>query len=133
MTPQYLDVEIATANIPNKNNRTYPLSVLQQIVDTTDEIYGELGPTCSNDYDNWIVRQITQVDMQRVSHKVNNLRLEDNQLIGDVISLNTPCGHILTQLMEDVPISFRPRGIGVLTEGQIISDFKLIAIDAGNE
>ena len=113
------DVVIAIADNPNKNDRIYSTECLQQIVDQYETIYGQIG----------IPIQF-ELDPTRVSHKVINLRLIDNILMGDVIILPTSGGADLNKMLDAGPIEFQTAGMVTTNEDGIITDYKLTSINA---
>lgn len=122
MTKTITAVKIMRADVPNGNGRVYPMAALEQCVERsmTDTILGVLGTPTTD----------TGVDISKISHVVENLRIEDGYLIGDITVLQTAQGDILSQLVDAVQIDFRASGIGELSEDKVVNDFKLISIDA---
>jgi hypothetical protein len=111
----------------NRNGRLYPGSIMEREVKRYNEQYvqkgralGELGhpdgPT---------------VNLDRVSHKIVDLRREGNNFVGKAQILSTPMGKIAESLLKDgVTLGVSSRGIGSLTatkEGykQVGEDFML--------
>lgn len=120
---------IAEAGVPNKNNRVYPASVLEQVANefsTTHRInktmMGHLG-----------MQQDSLIRFAYVSHMVEDLKFENGVLKADIeVLVNTPMGKVLKDLANDV--SFRMAGMGDIKEenGQWIvqDDYKLVTINA---
>jgi hypothetical protein len=84
------------AEIVNKNNRTYPLDVLEQEVNRYNKEYvaknralGELGhpdkPT---------------INLDRASHRFVEIHKEGNQFHGKALIMDTPMGSIVKNLMD---------------------------------
>lgn len=70
-----------------KDNRKYNLSEMT----FKDEYLGCLG-----------VNEATEsIPLNFVSHKINNLKVEDGSIIGDVTILNTPYGNIVKELIKN--------------------------------
>jgi hypothetical protein len=100
--------EFATADVPNKNGRLYPLAVLNDIVTAcaSRTLFGMIGPFTIN---------TANVDLDRVSHVVENLRVDGDVLKGEVRILDTPMGKIMKSLEEaGIPLHFRTAGYGHL-------------------
>jgi len=100
--------------------RIFPLEELEKIVERSKEtpIYGEIGRSTHS-----------VLNVENLSHKIENIRFEDRHLVGDMTFLKTPCGNIL----KNIPVtdySFRVRGVGHLIDGKIVDNFHLISIDA---
>jgi hypothetical protein len=87
-----------------------------------DEYIGELG-----------IGEGLDVDLVRASHKIFNLRFEENSLIGDVKFLQTPFGNILKTLYEQ-GFNLRTclRGTGIIDKDLNVANYNLITIDLEN-
>jgi len=98
-------------NIKNRNGRIYPVPVLEKEVYRyiennvkTSRAYGELGhPDGPN------------INLERVSHMIKNLRKEGDNFIGKAKILETPYGMIVRNLLaEGAGIGVSSRGMGTL-------------------
>lgn len=101
------------SEIKNRNGRIYPFDVLNREVQRYNEEYiikgralGELGhpdgPT---------------VNLDRVSHRIVELRAEGNNFYGKARILDTPMGNIAKSLLEEgVMLGVSSRGMGSLEE-----------------
>ena len=124
-----MEVVIATLDVPNKNNRVYSRSVIEDAIKPLvgTKMCGQVGMPSGD-----IVA--VGIEMDKMSHVVENLRINDNnQLIGDVTILRTPGGNTITNLMETRPLDFRLSGVGQIRKvGDItyVSDLKIISINA---
>ena len=99
----------------NRNNRMYPVGVLQKEADryikeyvNKNRAYGELGhpdgPT---------------INLERVSHMIKELRQEGNDFYGKAKIMDTPYGNIVKNLMsEGACLGVSTRGMGSLVEGK---------------
>jgi len=97
----------------NRNGRMYPFSIMEREVNRYNENYvqkgralGELGhpdgPT---------------VNLDRVSHKITELKQSGNNFVGKAQILSTPMGKIAESLLKDgVTLGVSSRGIGSLRE-----------------
>jgi len=111
----YITGPFLQAECVNRNGRLYPLSIMEREVKRYTEQYvnkgralGELGhpdgPT---------------VNLDRVCHKIVELRQEGNNFIGKAQILSTPMGKIAESLLKDgVCLGVSSRGIGSLRENQ---------------
>jgi len=109
----YIEGVFLQGNLKNRNGRMYPVETLAKEVGRYNESFinkgralGELGhpdgPT---------------VNLDRVSHKITNLRQEGNNFIGKAQLLETPMGKIAKSLInEGVTLGVSSRGIGTLKE-----------------
>ena len=120
----------AQAEEKNRNGRVYPKMVMEKAVGkyVTDQVskgraVGELnhpdGPT---------------VNLDKVSHKIESLQFEGNNVMGKATILDTPMGKIVEGLLEGgVGLGVSTRGMGSLMQqnGAMIvkDDFLLNAVD----
>ena len=99
------------ADIKNRNNRMYPMNVLQKEVSRYNKEYvqqkrafGELGhpdgPT---------------VNLERVSHMITKLYPDGKQFVGDAKVMDTPYGKIVKNLIDEgAKLGVSSRGMGSL-------------------
>ncbi len=120
----------AQANTKNRNGRIYPTEVMESAVDkyVGDQVskgraVGELnhpeGPT---------------VNLDKVSHKIENLEMKGNDVVGRATILETPMGQIVKGLLDGgVKLGVSTRGMGSLenrgTAMVVKPDFLLNAVD----
>ena len=120
----------AQAEGKNRNGRIYPMQVMEKAVGkySTDQVskgraVGELnhpeGPT---------------VNLDKVSHKINELNFKGNDVMGKAQILETPMGNIVKGLLEGgVQLGVSTRGMGSLERRNnamyVKDDFMLNAID----
>jgi hypothetical protein len=110
----------------NKNGRIYGKSLLEREVNRyveervkTNRALGELDhpPTPS-------------LSLDRVSHIIEDLRMEGNDAIGTAKILNTPMGKIAGALLEGgVKLGVSSRGVGTLKGEFVNEDYSLICVD----
>jgi hypothetical protein len=114
----------------NRNKRYYPKDELKKEVDRYIEnmvrenrSMGELNhPTTA------------EVDLERACHMVTDIWQEGNIFYGKSKVLSTPCGQIVSSLINDgVKVGMSSRALGQLTEESNgvnrVSDLKLVAVD----
>lgn len=123
----YIEGVFLQGNIENRNRRIYPVPVLEKEVYRymkenveSNRAYGELGhPEGPN------------INLERVSHMIKNLRKENNDFVGKAKILETPYGMIVRNLLaEGAGIGVSSRGMGTLkcnNEGimEVQDDFRL--------
>jgi len=111
----YIEGIFMQAELPNRNNRMYSLSILQKETDryvtefvNKNRAYGELGhPDGPN------------INLERVSHLIKSLKQEGNNFIGKAKIMDTPYGNIVKNLLsEGATIGVSTRGMGSLVEGK---------------
>ena len=114
----------------NRNKRYYPKDELKKEVDRyianmvrENRSMGELNhPTTA------------EVDLERACHMVTDIWQEGNVFYGKSKVLSTPCGQIVSSLINDgVRVGMSSRALGQLTEESNgvnrVSDLKLVAVD----
>ena len=111
----YIEGVFLQGDIKNRNGRMYPVGTLTKEVGRYNESFvkkgralGELGhpdgPT---------------VNLDRVSHKITELRQEGNNFMGKAQLLDTPMGKIAKSLIgEGVTLGVSSRGVGSLKENR---------------
>ena len=120
----------AQADKKNRNGRVYPLPIMEKAINTYVEkqvskgrAVGELnhpeGPT---------------VNLDKVSHKIENLEFKGSDVMGRATILNTPMGKVVEGLLDGgVGLGVSTRGMGSLMQqnGAMVvkDDFLLNAID----
>ncbi len=120
----------AQADMKNRNGRVYPKPIMEKAIgDYTEKqvskgrAVGELnhpeGPT---------------VNLDKVSHKIESLKFEGNNVMGKATVLETPMGMIVQGLLDGgVRLGVSTRGMGSLMQqnGAMVvkDDFMLNAID----
>jgi len=114
----------------NKNKRIYDLdNMIEEVARyekemiKADRAMGELNhPTTA------------EVDLERACHMVTDIWQEGNIFYGKSKVLSTPCGQIVSSLINDgVKVGMSSRALGQLTEESNgvnrVSDLKLVAVD----
>ena len=119
----YIEGVFLQSELKNRNGRMYPFSVLEREVKRYNEEYiqskralGELGhpdgPT---------------INLDRVSHRITELRAEGNNFMGKAQILDTPMGNIAKNLLgEGVQLGVSSRGMGSI---QKVEDCNVVADD----
>ena len=108
---QYIEGVFLQGELRNRNNRVYPINILEREVNkyieehvNRDRAVGELGhpdgPT---------------INLDRVSHRIVSLRKEGNNFIGKARILGTPMGKIAQNLLDEgVRLGVSSRGLGTV-------------------
>ena len=118
------------ANKPNRNGRMYPRDILEAAVSKYDaeqvskgRAVGELnhpeGPT---------------INLDKVSHKITELKWDGNNVVGKATVLDTPMGKSVQGLLEgEGQVGVSSRGMGSLAKqgnvNVVNKDFMLNAVD----
>lgn len=110
----------------NRNGRIYPKTIIEREVSKykknfieTKRAMGELDhpPTPS-------------LNLDRVSHLIEDLYMDGNLAIGTAKILDTPMGRIASSLLEaGVKLGVSSRGIGSLKGDHVNDDFSLLHVD----
>lgn len=121
----YIKGVFLQSEMVNRNGRMYPFSIMEREVKRYSKDYvdkgralGELGhpdgPT---------------VNLDRVSHKITELKQDGNNFVGKAQILSTPMGKIAESLLKDgVTLGVSSRGIGSLRDN-IKSGYKEVGED----
>ena len=120
----------AQAEKKNRNGRIYPMPIIEKAVNKYDteqvqrgRAVGELnhpeGPT---------------VNLDKVSHKINKLEFQGNDIVGEASILETPMGQVVKGLLDGgVTFGVSTRGMGSLSQrnGAMVvnDDYILNAVD----
>ena len=110
----------------NHNGRVYPLTEINNAVKTLQEKieggYSVLGEADHPDDLN--------INLDRVSHVIQNIQMQGSDGIGKLKLLPTPMGNICTTLIESgVKLGVSSRGSGNVTENGQVSDFEIVTVD----
>ena len=127
----HIDGIFMQAEQKNRNGRVYPSKVLMNEVKKYNNDYvkskramGELGHPDG-----------PQLNLERVSHLIKELRIDGNDVYGKAKILDTPYGKIVKNLIsEGVKIGVSSRGMGSLKQNssgvnEVQDDFSLSAVD----
>ena len=120
----------AQAEKKNRNGRIYPMPIMEKAVGKYDteqvqkgRAVGELnhpeGPT---------------VNLDKVSHKINKLEFQGNDIVGEASILKTPMGEVVKGLLDGgVTFGVSTRGMGSLSQRNnamvVNDDYILNAVD----
>ena len=127
----HIDGIFMQAEQKNRNGRVYPSKVLMNEVKKYNNDYvrskramGELGHPDG-----------PQLNLERVSHLIKELRIDGNDVYGKAKILDTPYGKIVkNRIYEGVKIGVSSRGMGSLKQNssgvnEVQDDFSLSAVD----
>ena len=126
----HIDGIFMQAEQKNRNGRVYPKKTLMKEVQRynneyvkTNRAMGELGHPDG-----------PQLNLERVSHLIKELRVDGNDIHGRAKILDTPYGKIVKDLVkEGVKIGVSSRGMGSLKQvngiNEVQEDFNLAAVD----
>ena len=110
----------------NHNGRVYPLNEINNAVKTLQEkIDGGFSVLGEADHPDDL-----NINLDRVSHVIENIQMKGSDGIGKLKLLPTPMGNICTTLIESgVKLGVSSRGSGNVTESGKVSDFEIVTVD----
>ena len=122
----YMEGIFVQGNKLNQNKRVYPANEIQKAVHAIqgriDEGYSVLGEADHPDD--------LQVNLDRVSHKIEKMWMNDQDGYGRLKLLPTPMGNICITLLENgVKLGVSSRGSGNVNESGQVSDFEIQTVD----
>lgn len=122
----YIEGVMLQADIKNRNNREYPMEVLEPEVKRYNDTFvkqkrafGELGHP-----------EGPVINLERVSHMITDLRREGKNFIGRAKIMETPYGKIVQNLIDEgAKLGVSSRGMGTLEQKEgrsfVKNDFQL--------
>ena len=126
----YIEGVFMMAEKENRNKRIYPKDVLAEAVKKyvteqvkTGRAVGELNPP-----------EGPTINLDKVSHKITELKFEGNNVVGKALILDTPMGKIVKGLIDGgVKLGVSSRGMGTVEEKDgktyVKDDFMLSTVD----
>tara|TARA_B100000902_G_scaffold381903_1_gene418965 strand:- start:3298 stop:3906 length:609 start_codon:yes stop_codon:yes gene_type:complete len=110
----------------NHNGRVYPQEEIKKAVMTLQEkIQGGFSVLGEADHPDDL-----NINLDRVSHVIEDIGIEGADGIGKLKLLPTPMGNICKTLIESgVKLGVSSRGSGNVTESGKVSDFEIITVD----
>ena len=122
----YMEGIFIQGGVKNQNQRVYPVSEIARacnvIAEKIKNGYSVLGEADHPDD--------LQVNLDRVSHMITNMYLNENNGIGTLKILPTPMGNIVKTLLESgVKLGVSSRGSGNVNESGGVTDFEIVTVD----
>ena len=122
----YMKGVFIQGGVKNQNQRVYPLEEIQKAVTNVDERlkggYSVLGEADHPE-------ELT-VNLDRVSHMIENMWMDGPNGIGKLKILPTPMGNIVKTLLESgAKLGVSSRGTGNVNESGNVSDFEIVTVD----
>jgi hypothetical protein len=105
-------------DMKDRLGRIYPKdSVIEQCVGKS--FFGELGFAME-----------TTMNLERVSHTITNIRVEENDLVGDINFVKTPYGVIAKALFDEgVDLKTSIRALGYVNKEKIVDGVIIYGFD----
>jgi hypothetical protein len=121
----YLSGIFMQAELENGNGRKYPRVEIENAVNDAMKRIKEGQTICGelNHPDN------LQINLERVSHVITEMKMDGNNAVGKAKLLNTPLGNLVRNLVEGgVRLGVSSRGSGDVNEGTV-SGFQFVTMD----
>ncbi len=127
----FIEGVFAQAEVTNRNGRRYPISILEREINKYNQEFVKTGRAIGelNHPDS------PQINPDRVSHLITELRKDGNDFIGKAKILNTDTGRNVKGLLEGgVKLGVSTRGLGTLKANkdginEVQKDFQLSTVD----
>jgi hypothetical protein len=122
----YMEGIFIQGGVKNQNQRVYPVNEIARacsnIAEKIKNGYSVLGEADHPDD--------LQVNLDRVSHMITNMYMNENNGIGKLKILPTPMGNIVKTLLESgVKLGVSSRGSGNVNESGGVTDFEIVTVD----
>ncbi len=122
----YMEGIFIQGGVRNQNQRVYPVNEIAKacnvIAEKIKNGYSVLGEADHPDD--------LQVNLDRVSHMITNMYMNENNGIGKLKILPTPMGNIVKTLLESgVKLGVSSRGSGNVNESGGVTDFEIVTVD----
>ena len=122
----YMEGIFIQGGVRNQNQRVYPVNEIARacsnIAEKIKNGFSVLGEADHPDD--------LQVNLDRVSHMITNMYMNENNGIGKLKILPTPMGNIVKTLLESgVKLGVSSRGSGNVNESGGVTDFEIVTVD----
>jgi hypothetical protein len=110
----------------NQNGRVYPLAEIKKAVDEIDQRIRK-GETVMGELDH---PPELQINLDRVSHIIQDMWMDGNNGIGKLKLIDTPMGNIASALMKaGAALGVSSRGSGNVSDSGIVDGFECVTVD----
>jgi len=112
--------------VRNANERVYPVNEIGRAVKTLNDQIGT-GYSVLGEVDH---PEGLNINLDRVSHMITDMWMEDNNGYGKMKILPTPMGQLVKTMLESgVKLGVSSRGSGEVNESGDVSGFEIITVD----
>ena len=113
--------------VKNANQRVYPVNEIKDAVTQLNELV-QNGKSVLGEVDH---PDDLQVNLDRVSHMIENMWMEGNDGYGKLKIIPTPMGNLVKTMLENgVKLGVSSRGSGNVNESSgDVSDFEIVTVD----
>lgn len=123
----YMEGIVLQAEIQNQNQRIYPLNEVRREVSRLTENIQRTGSGIPGELDH---PQSLTINLEKVSHLIESIRMEGSNGIGRLKILETNAGLTARKLLEGgLRMGVSTRGSGNVANDGRVGDFELITID----
>jgi hypothetical protein len=122
----YMEGIFIQGGVRNQNQRVYPVSEISKACNAiAEKIKGGYSVLGEADHPDDL-----QVNLDRVSHMITNMYMNENNGIGKLKILPTPMGNIVKTLLEsNCKLGVSSRGSGNVNESGGVTDFEIVTVD----
>lgn len=122
----YMEGIFIQGGVRNQNQRVYPVNEIARACNAiAEKIKGGYSVLGEADHPDDL-----QVNLDRVSHMITNIYMNENNGIGKLKILPTPMGNIVKTLLESgVKLGVSSRGSGNVNESGGVTDFEIVTVD----
>lgn len=99
------------------------IMALYEYINKTNVLIGTIDPEIDSRYG---------VPVDKASHLVTSLFIEQHTVFADMILLDTPYGKILQKLVKKQQARFALSGIGAITSDNIVTNYQILTVSAHN-
>ena len=122
----YLSGILMQGEIENRNKRKYPVTEIARAV---TEAYARIKE-CNGIFGELDHPQTLNINLDRISHAIKEIRMEGNNAVGRLQILDTPSGRIARTLIESgVRLGVSSRGAGNVKDDGEVEGFSFVTID----
>ena len=126
----YIEGVFMQAEKENRNKRIYPIDVLKPATEKYIKEQVNTGRACGE----LNHPEGPQINLDKVSHRITELKFEGNNVVGKALVLNTPMGKIVKGLVEGgCKLGVSSRGMGTVEQKEgktfVKNDFVLATVD----
>jgi hypothetical protein len=122
----YMEGIFIQGGVRNQNQRVYPVNEIARACSNIAQKIKE-GMSVLGEADH---PDDLQVNLDRVSHMITNMYMNENNGIGKLKILPTPMGNIVKTLLESgVKLGVSSRGSGNVNESGGVTDFEIVTVD----
>lgn len=122
----YMEGIFIQGGVKNQNQRVYPVNEIANAVKSLQEKITK-GFTVLGEADH---PDDLNINLDRVSHMITNIQMNERDGIGKLKMLPTPMGNICKTLLESgVKLGVSSRGSGNVDGSGNVSDFEIVTVD----